>query len=193
MVYCHSLFGTTLLPVPAILTLEGVPMPPIAHSSNSALKCSLRVLLVEDNPDDAALSQRLLRKTYPDLRCEIVQTPQEFSRRIRSTYYDVVLADYALGPWTGIEAFNLMRKAGRDTPFILVTGALDDARAVPNVCHSPSRGLWRKRYFLKNTIGPNGPSRMVTRNSTRWRIRSRRLPSSSRALASRMSIPRPSG
>lgn len=105
-------------------------MPEVAHNTNSAIKCSLRVLLVEDNPDDAALSQRLLRKTYPDLRCEIVQTPQEFSRRIRSTYYDVVLSDYALGPWTGIEAFNLMRKAGRDTPFILVTGALDDARAV---------------------------------------------------------------
>ena len=48
---------------------------------------------------------------------------EEFSRQIRSTYYDVILSDYALGPWTGVDAFNLMQKAGRDVPFILVTGS----------------------------------------------------------------------
>jgi len=93
-------------------------------------KCSLRVLVVEDNPDDAALCQRLLRKVYPEARCDVIQTPQEFSRQIGSTYYDVILSDYALGPWTGVDAFNLMQKAGRDVPFILVTGALDETRAV---------------------------------------------------------------
>ena len=104
-------------------------MAPTVDSTIPAAKCSLRVLLVEDNPDDAALSQRLVTKAYPS-RCEVVQTLQEFSRQIRSTYYDVVLSDYALGSWTGVDAFKLMRHAGRDVPFILVTGALDDARAI---------------------------------------------------------------
>jgi len=93
-------------------------------------KSSLRVLIAEDNPDDAALCQRLLRKDYPEARCDVVQTPQEFSRQIRTAYYDVILADYALGPWTGVDAFNLMWNAGRDIPFILVTGALGDERAI---------------------------------------------------------------
>ena len=39
-------------------------------------KCSLRVLVVEDNPDDAALCQRLLRKVYPEARCDVIQTPR---------------------------------------------------------------------------------------------------------------------
>lgn len=99
-------------------------------STNLAAKYSLRVLLVEDNPDDAALSQRLVTKAYPGTHCEVVQTLPEFSRRIRNTYYDVVLSDYALGTWTGVDAFKLMRHAGRDVPFILVTGALNDARAI---------------------------------------------------------------
>lgn len=98
--------------------------------SSAAGKYALRVLLVEDNPDDAALCQRLLKKTYPDVRCEVVQTPQEFSRQIRSSHYDVILADYALGAWTGVEAFNLMGKVGRDIPFILLTGALADEQAI---------------------------------------------------------------
>jgi PAS domain S-box-containing protein len=93
-------------------------------------KYSLRVLLVEDNADDAELCQRLLRKTYPAIRCEVVQTQQEFSRQLRNSYYDIILADYSLGQWTGVDAFNLMRKAARDIPFILVTGALNDSRAI---------------------------------------------------------------
>ncbi len=101
-----------------------------ADSTALTGKCSLRILLIEDNADDAALCQRLLRKTYPENRCEVVQTAEQFSRQIRSTYYDAILSDYALGPWTGVDAFNLMRKTGRDIPFILVTGALGDAQAL---------------------------------------------------------------
>ncbi len=100
------------------------------HSVSPSIKYSLRILVIEDNPDDAALCQRLLRKTYPEACCKVVQAPEEFSRQIRSSYYDVILSDYALGSWTGIDAFNLMRETGRDVPFILVTGALDDARAI---------------------------------------------------------------
>ena len=92
--------------------------------------CSLRVLLVEDNADDALLCKRLLRTAYPGIRCDVVETPEEFAQQIRSTFYDVILSDYSLVSWTGVDAFNLMRTTGRDIPFILVTGALDDARAI---------------------------------------------------------------
>ena len=98
--------------------------------TSAAGKSSLRVLLVEDNPDDAALSQHLLKKSFPETCCEVVETQQEFSRQVRSTYYDVILADYALAGWTGVDAFHLMRKSGRVIPFILVTGALRDAKAI---------------------------------------------------------------
>jgi PAS domain S-box-containing protein len=101
----------------------------LATRTDSPGAPSLRVLLIEDNRDDAELCLRLLRKSYPDVHCEIVDTPEQFTHRVRSTYHDVILADYALGSWNGVDAFNLMRKVGRDAPFILVTGALDDARA----------------------------------------------------------------
>jgi PAS domain S-box-containing protein len=110
--------------------MEAPEMVLMTQGINPAVKYSLRVLIVEDNPDDAAICQRLLRKTYSDARCEVVQTPEAFARQIRSTYYDVILADYALGSWTGIDAFNLTREAGRDIPFILVTGVLNDAQAI---------------------------------------------------------------
>ncbi len=104
-------------------------MPEAFHYTESPL-LSLSVLLVEDNIDDVDLCLRVLRKAYPESRCDVVKTAVEFAHQIRKSYYDVVLADYALGPWTGLDAFNLMRTLGRDIPFILVTGALGDERAI---------------------------------------------------------------
>jgi PAS domain S-box-containing protein len=90
----------------------------------------LRVLLVEDNPNDAQLCLRVLRKSIPDVRCEVVSTPDEFVEHLRSATFDVILADYALGNWTGMDALTFLHKENGDVPFILVTGALGDQTAV---------------------------------------------------------------
>ena len=44
--------------------------------------------------------------------------------------YDVILCDHNLRSWTAIDALEILRKSGKDIPFILVTGALGDVRAV---------------------------------------------------------------
>src|SRR5271170_1782675 len=117
---------------------------PLAADIGPSVHCSLRVLLVEDNTDDANLTERLLRESYPTMRCVTVQTREDFARQLRGAYHDVILADYALGSWTGVDAFNLMRKCERDIPFILVTGTLDDARAIECVHNGITD------YVLKN-------------------------------------------
>jgi DNA-binding NtrC family response regulator len=43
--------------------------------------------------------------------------------------YDIVLSDYELPEWTGLEALEQLNKLEQDIPFILVTGALDDETA----------------------------------------------------------------
>jgi PAS domain S-box-containing protein len=105
----------------------------IANGSESDFsrkaRSGLRILLVEDCRSDIDLCVHLLRKTYPESRCDVVESPAEFSRLIRTTYYDIILADYNLPSWTGVAAFNLMRKSGRSFPFILVTGVLTDSKA----------------------------------------------------------------
>src|SRR5579862_3673849 len=94
---------------------------------NSAV---LRILLVEDNADDAELCLLALNKAYNNSHLDVVQTPEEFARQLREKAYDLVLSDYALGGWTGVDAFTYLRTQGHDIPFILVTGALGEERAV---------------------------------------------------------------
>ena len=91
---------------------------------------SIHVLLLEDNPADAELSLRQLRRDGFQVEADIVRTPDEFKARIGSRTYDIILGDYRLPDWTGLDAVQWLRQAGIDLPFVLVSGTLGDDFAV---------------------------------------------------------------
>lgn len=111
-----------------------------------APRLPLSVLLLEDNPDDVALCLRILGKAQLDLRCDVVVRREEFISKLSSTDYDVVLADYNLGTWTGMDALQIMRERGYRIPFILVTGALGEQKAVECI----KKGI--ADYILKDRL-----------------------------------------
>ena len=84
----------------------------------------LDVLMIEDNAADAELCSRELRKAGFEPRVELVQTAQEFCARLSARPFHVILADYTLPAWNGLEALELLRQMDKDIPFILVTGTL---------------------------------------------------------------------
>jgi len=90
----------------------------------------LRFLLVEDNPVDVELLERALRRAEFDFTSAVVQTPEDFTRELFATRPHVVLADYNLPHWKGMEALEILQREGLDIPLILVTGALGDMTAV---------------------------------------------------------------
>jgi signal transduction histidine kinase len=90
----------------------------------------LRVLLVEDNPADVELVLVTLRKDGFDVSSEVVQTAEEFTLRIQAIGFDVILADYKLPQWRGMEALEILRCANLDVPLIVVTGYLGEEKAV---------------------------------------------------------------
>ena len=97
---------------------------------SSARERPLRVLLVEDNPADAELCVWELKRAGLKVSEDIVQTADEFAERVRSKPYDIVLADYRLPNWTGMEALEHLQRQGLDIPLILVTGAMGEEAAV---------------------------------------------------------------
>jgi signal transduction histidine kinase len=90
----------------------------------------LRVLHVEDNEMDAALVAEALRKGGFSISVVVVQTEAEFEEQLRAHRPDVVIADYNLPQWKGMEALEVLRRGGLDIPLILVSGALGDVTAV---------------------------------------------------------------
>jgi signal transduction histidine kinase len=107
---------------------EAAPAP--TSFDNNRNSGGLHFLLVEDNEADCELVVRELKKTGFRFTSDVSKTADEFRDRVRSLRPDVVLADYNLGQWRGIEAVEILRKEGLDVPVILVTGTLGDTTAV---------------------------------------------------------------
>ena len=97
---------------------------------SSQRKAKLQVLLVEDNLADAELMLRELRRDGFDIATTVVQTRAEFRRGIKEGFPDIILADYNLGDWRGVEALEILQGEALDIPVIMVTGALGDVTAV---------------------------------------------------------------
>jgi two-component system cell cycle sensor histidine kinase/response regulator CckA len=89
----------------------------------------LRVLLVEDDPDDAEILRRELRRTGLDCLCERVETREAFQAALERQP-DLILADYRLPRFGALEALRLLREGGHDVPVIVVTGFLGDEAAI---------------------------------------------------------------
>ncbi len=95
---------------------------------------SLRVLLVEDNPDDAFLLERHLRRNgfVPELTR--VETASEMSAALHSGQLPhVVLADYNLPNFSGPAALQLLHATSLDIPFIMLSGAVSEEMAVESM------------------------------------------------------------
>jgi signal transduction histidine kinase len=95
-----------------------------------APEVKLRALLVEDNDLDAALVLRALHKDGFDVTADVVQDEAEFTRALRAHPPEVVLSDYNLPNWRGMDALKTLRGEGLDIPLILVSGSLGDVMAV---------------------------------------------------------------
>jgi two-component system cell cycle sensor histidine kinase/response regulator CckA len=94
------------------------------------MEAPLHVLLIENSVPDAELNLRELRRAGFQCKPQIVSTRAEFLEHLGRFPFDIVLADYRLPGWTGMDAFSAMRQAGREVPFILVTGTLGEEVAV---------------------------------------------------------------
>ncbi len=90
----------------------------------------LRVLIVEHSQPDAELVLQEIKKAGFKVRADLVDSPEDFVQRVRQHNYDVILADYRLPKWTGMDALALLHQEGKVVPFILVTGTLGEDMAV---------------------------------------------------------------
>jgi signal transduction histidine kinase len=90
----------------------------------------LRVLMVEDSEDDALLVGLALRRGGYAPEVHRVDTPDALRAAMRERW-DVVISDYALPRFNGLDALRVVREAaGPDLPFVLVSGTIGEENAV---------------------------------------------------------------
>jgi signal transduction histidine kinase len=90
----------------------------------------LRVLVLEDEPADAELELAALAEGGFDCAVTVADGRAAFEAAFAPGRYDLVLADYRLPDYTGLEALLHVRRRDALVPFVLVSGALGEERAV---------------------------------------------------------------
>jgi signal transduction histidine kinase len=91
---------------------------------------SLRVLILEDVPPDAELVERELRSAGIEFVSTRVDNQESFREALDRFVPQIILADYLLPAFDGESALAVAREKVPTVPFIFVTGALGEERAV---------------------------------------------------------------
>ena len=109
----------------------------------------LHVLVLEDQPDDAELVLRELRRAEFDPNWFRVDTEADYVARL-DPGLDVILADYTLPQFNALRALRLLRDRGLDVPFIVVTGTIGEEAAAECIKQGATD------YLLKDRLGRLG-------------------------------------
>ncbi len=90
----------------------------------------LRLLIVEDSADDAELILRELRRGGYTPQAERVDTPDALRRALDGQTWDIVISDYAMPRFSGLDALRIVQEKGLDIPLIIATGTIGEDMAV---------------------------------------------------------------
>jgi len=115
-------------------------------------KRELRVLMLEDTPTDAELAQRELRKAGISFTAMRVETRDAFIHALEEFRPDIVLSDYKLPDFNGMDALAIVQRDHPEVPVVMVTGALSDIEAV-ELIHAGARD-----YVLKDRLARLAPA-----------------------------------
>lgn len=94
------------------------------------MRVQLRVLIVDDSEADAKLLLRELQRGGFEPAFERVDTYEAMKTALAKRTWDIIVADYAMPVFNGLEALGLMKGMGLDLPFFLVSGQISEDMAV---------------------------------------------------------------
>lgn len=97
---------------------------------SSDKQISLRLLMIEDNPDDEALVLRAIRKGGFNVEHVRVDNSKELLAVLRNRDWDIVLSDYQMPEFNGLAALKIVKDRNKDLPFIIVSGTIGEEVAV---------------------------------------------------------------
>lgn len=91
---------------------------------------SYKILFLEDSSTDVDLMQNELISSNFTFRSQVHCLKKDFLTKVNRFKPDIILADYALPSFNGMEAYRMLKKDHADIPFILVTGVLSEQVAL---------------------------------------------------------------
>src|ERR1700722_629684 len=90
----------------------------------------LKLLLIEDNPPDAEILARQLRREQLNFSIHRVETEAGFLSALSDCPPDLIVSDFSMPQFSGMRALELASAHTPETPFIFVSGTIGEERAI---------------------------------------------------------------
>lgn len=107
---------------------------------------NIRVLFIEDNPLDAELLIRYIKKSKFRLTPTIVDSFSEVELLLKEEQFDLSICDYKLPGFSGIDVIKKIQELEVDIPVILASGNITNEQAVEAIL------VGAKDYVLKDNL-----------------------------------------
>jgi two-component system cell cycle sensor histidine kinase/response regulator CckA len=113
---------------------------------------ALKILVVEDSEHDAELLLHAIVRAGYKPTARRLDNAKELEQAISQDCWDLIISDYVLPQFSGIEALKMVQKKGLDIPFIIVSGKIGEETAIEAL------KAGAHDYLLKDRLTRLGPA-----------------------------------
>jgi signal transduction histidine kinase len=139
----------------------------------------IRVLFIEDSPDDYELVVRELKKGSMEIYSQRVDSAEAMTEALTQPW-DVVISDYSLPGFSGLQALQIFKTTGLDIPFIIISGTVGEEVAVDTIRQGVSD------YIMKNQLKRLLPSVQRELQAAAERLKNREVQKTLRETESQL-------
>ena len=93
----------------------------------------LRILFIDDSPEDIELQERELRQGGLSFVSKRVEQRDSLTIALRELKPDLVISDYSMPELDGLTALKITREICPEIPFIFVSGTIGEERAIESL------------------------------------------------------------
>src|SRR5690348_1487885 len=140
------------------------------------MSSALKVLIIEDSPTDAEIAIASLRRTWPEIDWQRVESEEAFLQQLQ-WMPDIIIADYEVPGFGALAALRILKSRNSDIPLIVFTGAVTEEIVVQCIRHGAAD------YLLKDRMTRLGPAIENSLNMRRDRLAKQRTERDQQRLA----------
>jgi PAS domain S-box-containing protein len=94
------------------------------------MKPTLRILNLEDSERDAELNEAMISARWPQCHLVRVDNREDFLTALEESALDLILCDYTMPGFDGLQALTLARAKRPEVPFLFVSGTIGEDSAI---------------------------------------------------------------
>jgi PAS domain S-box-containing protein len=110
------------------------------------MKVSLHILNVEDSVADAELNQAMVSARWPECDLLRLDNRADFIAALDRGGFDLILSDFTMPGFDGLQALELAREKRPEVPFLFVSGTIGEDAAIEAMKHGATD------YVLKHRL-----------------------------------------